>query len=144
MPEDIPHTDARDILFRRMAIWFTSLILALAYGWLGGFVRESNGGLTFHWRWLVLIWAVIGFVITVYFWRKIWPPDNRAVTRRGVVIGAIGVAVPALWWLTFPFRALSGQHLWEVLAGLTAAAVVLTFGGWMIYRLGRAFEDDKG
>jgi hypothetical protein len=132
-----------DTLFRRMAIWFMAFILAATYGWLAGFVRQPNGGLIFHWRWLVLIWACIGFVSTVYFWHKIWPSENRPATRKGAIEGTIALAVPGLWWLIFPLRSQSGQHLWEVIAGLTAAVVVLSFGAFLIFRLGRAFEDDK-
>jgi len=132
-----------DILFRRMAICFTALSLAAAYGWLAGFVRQANGDLTFHWRWMVLVWGLIGFASTIYFWRKLWPPGNRASTRKGIIEGAIVLAVPGIWWLIFPLRSQSGQHLWQVIEGLTAAAIVLTFGAWMIIKLGKAFEDDK-
>ncbi|HUA65021.1 MAG TPA: hypothetical protein VME24_04180 [Alphaproteobacteria bacterium] len=132
-----------DVLFRRLAIWSIALILAATYGWLAGFVRQADGGLIFHWRWLVLIWAGIGFVSTVYFCHKIWPRESRPATRKGIIEGAIALALPALWWLIFPLRSQSGQHLWEVIAGLTAAVLVLSFGAFLIYRLGRAFEDDK-
>ena len=141
-PESISPAD-RDVLFRRMVVWFTALSLAAVYGWLAGFVRQSDGGLTFHWRWMVLVWAFIGLASTVYFWHKIWPPGNLVETRKGVVEGTIALALPGVWWLLFPLRSQSGQHLWQVLEGLTAAALVLTFGAWMIVRLGRAFEDDE-
>jgi hypothetical protein len=135
--------EAGDILFRRMVVWFTALSLAAVYGWLAGFVRQSDGGLTFHWRWMVLIWAFIGLASTVYFWHKIWPLGNRVTARKGVVEGTIALALPGIWWLLFPLRSQSGQHLWQVLEGLTAAALVLTFGAWMVIRLGKAFEDDE-
>jgi hypothetical protein len=142
MPESIQQTE-QDTLFRRMAIWFMALTLAATYGWLAGFVRQPNGGLIFHWRWLVLLWACIGFASTFYFWHKIWPPEDRPATRKGIIEGSIALAVPGLWWLIFPLRSQSGQHLWEVIVGLTAAVVVLSFGAFLIFRLGRAFEDDK-
>jgi hypothetical protein len=143
MPQNVQQSDQRDLLFRRMVIWFTALSLAGAYGWLAGFVRQPNGDLTFHWRWLVLVWALIGLFSTVYFWRKIWPPGNRAATRKGIVEGSIAAGLPGLWWLIFPLRSQTGQHLWQVVEGLTAAAIVLTFGAWMIIRLMKGFEDDK-
>lgn len=143
MPEDVQQLEERDILFRRMVIWFTALSMAAAYGWMAGFVRQANGELMFHWRWMIPVWALVGLGTTLYFWRKIWPPGNRASTRGGIAQGIVAVAVPGIWWLILPLRAQSGQHLWEVLAGLAAAAVVLAFGAWMIVRLGKAFEDDK-
>lgn len=141
-PEPKPLSDG-DILFRRMAIWFTALSLAAAYGWLAGFVRQSNGDLTFHWRWMVPVWAFVGLASTIYFWHKIWPPGIGVATRRGIIEGVIALALPGFWWLIFPLRSQSGQHLWQVVAGLTAAVLVLSFGAWMIIRLGKAFEDDK-
>jgi hypothetical protein len=143
MPENVSPPDPRDIAFRRMLSSGTAMCLVLAYGWLAGFVRQPNGDLTFHWRWLVLVWAFIGFASTIYFWHKIWPPGNRTATRGGVVKGVIALAVPGIWWLIFPLRSQSGQHLWQVVEGLTAAVLVLAFGAWLIFRLGRAFEDDK-
>lgn len=140
--EPIPSSGG-DALFRRMAIWFTVVILTAAYGWLGGFVRQADGGLIFHWRWLVLIWACIGFFTTIYFWHKVWPPEDRPPGRKGIIEGVIALALPGVWWLILPLRAQSGQHLWEVVMGLTAAVLVLSFGAFLVYHLGRAFEDDK-
>jgi hypothetical protein len=141
--ENIQPIDRGDLVFRRMVGVSTAVVLAAAYGWLAGFVRQPNGDLDFHWRWPVLVWAFIGFATTVYFWRKIWPPGNHAATRKGIIGGVIVVALPGIWWLIFPLRSQSGEHLRQVITGLTAAVIVLSFGAWLIYRLGRAFEDDK-
>lgn len=128
-------------MFRRMVGVSTAVVLAAAYGWLAGYVRQPNGDLNFHWRWLVLIWAFIGFVTTLYFWRKVWPSGNRPATRKGIIGGVTAVALPGIWWLIFPLRSQSGEHLRQVITGLTAAVIVLSFGAWLIYRLGKAFEE---
>jgi hypothetical protein len=144
MPDVPEPSSSSDALFKRMFVLFTALSLAGTYGWLAGFVRQPNGDLIFHWRWLVLVWTVIGFASTVYFWRKIWPPQNRAATRKDIVIGTIVLLLPGLWWLILPLRSISSEHRWSVITGLAIAAAVLTFGAWMVMRLGKAFEDDKG
>jgi hypothetical protein len=132
-----------DLLFRRIVAVSMALCLGLTYGWLAGFVRESDGNLTFHWQWMVLVWALIGIGSSIYFWRCIWPPPNRPeATRKQIVAGSIVLGVPGLWWLIFPLRSLSGQHFWQVMEGLTVAAIVLTLGAFMIIRLGKAFEND--
>ncbi|HEV2318699.1 MAG TPA: hypothetical protein VGV18_03050 [Verrucomicrobiae bacterium] len=141
MPEPQRQTGPGEIHFRRIVSISTALSLAVAYGWLAGFVRQPNGKLTFQWRWLVAVWALTGIVTTIYFWRKIWPPVDRAASRRGIVKGTVALALPGIWWLIFPLRSQSGQNLWQVIEGLAAAALVLTFGAWMLIRLGRAFED---
>jgi hypothetical protein len=148
MPEDpsllAPPPSESDGPFRRMITLSTASSLGVAYGWLAGFVRQSNGDLTFQWRWPVLLWAVIGLGSTIYFWRKIWPPADRPdATRKDIVEGSVALALPGVWWLLFPLRSLSGQHFWQVVEGLSIAAVVLTFGALMVIRLGRAFEEDK-
>ncbi|MGH7941881.1 MAG: hypothetical protein ACREFR_12510 [Limisphaerales bacterium] len=124
-----------------MVIWFTTLSLALAYGWLAGFVRQPDGDLTFHWRWRVAIWAFIGLASAAYFWGKAWRSDNRKPPRLGLLKATVVLAVPGIWWLIFPLRSLSGERFWQVIEGLAVAAVVLAFGAWMILRLARAFED---
>ena len=143
-PPDVQSPSDGDIMFRRIVSVFTALSLAVTYGWLGGFVRQSDGDLSFHWRWMVLAWALIGLASSFFFWWAIWPPGNSTANRGRLIEGTIALALPAIWWLTFPLRSQSGPHLRQVATGLTAAAVVLAFGAWMIARLGRAFEDDEG
>jgi hypothetical protein len=143
MSESPSPSDASDFLFKRFMAVSTALSLGVAYGWLAGFVRDTNGGLNFHWRWQIFLWAFIGLASTFYFWRKVWPPPNRPpAARKDIVVGSIALALPGLWWLIFPLRSLSGAHFWNVVEGLSIAACVLTFGAWMIIRLGRGFEQE--
>src|ERR1700734_3453871 len=138
-----PSSASSDALFKRMVAIFTAASLAAAYGWLAGFDRAADGVFAFHWRWQILLWAVIGLVSTLYFWRKTQPAENRpAAARKDIVEGSLALALPGLWWLIFPLRSQSGQHFWQVVGGLSIAAVVLTIGALMIIRLGRAFEND--
>lgn len=142
-PSPVNPPPVSDVLFRRIVAVFTALSLAAAYGWLAGFVRQANGDLSFHWRWHVILWALVGLFSALYFWRKIWPPEGRPdATRKDIVKGSIALLLPGLWWLLLPLRSLSGQHLRDVTEGLVAAAIVLTFGAWMVIRLGKGFEDD--
>jgi hypothetical protein len=65
---------------------------------------------------------------------------RTAATRKDIIKGSAALLLPSLWWITFPLRFLSGQHFWDVVIGLAAAATVLTFGAWMVIRLIKAFE----
>jgi hypothetical protein len=140
-PDQSPTAKASDALFKQIIIVSCASSLAMMYGWLACFDRQPDGDFHFHLRWLGLLWFVIGFGSTTFFWRKIWPPQNDpTATRKDVVIGSIVLVVPGLWWLTFPLRFLSGQHFWDVMTGLIAAAMVLSFGAWMVIKLIKAFE----
>jgi FtsH-binding integral membrane protein len=136
-----PTAKASDALFKRIIIVSCALSLVTMYGWLACFDRQQNGDFYFHWRWIALLWIVIGLASNAFFWRKIWPPEGRAIaTRKDIIIGSIVLGAPCLWWLTFPLRFLSGQHFWDVMTGLIAAAIVLSFGAWMVIKLIKAFE----
>ena len=139
--DTLSNTQATDVLFRRMVIISTALSLAAIYGWLACFDRQPNGDLYFHCRWNGLLWIFIGLGSSWYFWQKVWPPEHvPAAARKEVIKGSAALIAPALWWAIFPLRFLSGQHFWDVVIGLAAAATVLTFGAWMVIRLINAFE----
>jgi hypothetical protein len=148
MPANLEPTVAQppstnDVRFRRIMVISTALSMAAAYGWLAGFARQPDGDLAFQWRWLILLWALIGFATTVYFWRKAWPlPGQPEATRKDIVQSSVVVILPGLWWLALPLRSLSGQHAHQVIEGLIAAAIVLSFGAFMVIRLGKGFEEE--
>jgi len=132
-----------DLRFRRMVIVFTALSLAAAYGWLAGFVRQPDGDLSFQWRWLIIVWVLIGIVSPIYFWRKIWPPENHpASTRKDKVKGSIALLLPGVWWMIFPLLSLSGQHGYAVIEGLIPVVLVLSYGAFMITHLVKGFEKE--
>ena len=144
MAEPVPTvtpTRTSSTLHRRVVVIGTVLSLAVAYGWMASFKRQPGGEMAFRWGWPTLVWCLIGTGSCLYFWRKIWPPDDRSrPARRDVIIGALVLLLPGLWWLTLPLRFLSGQTLTDVSGGLVVAALVLSFGAWVITRLVKAFE----
>lgn len=113
------------------------------YGWLACFVRLPSGDFHFQWRWEGLLWVIVALLSSVYFWRKIWPPSGET-TRNDKIKGSLALFVPCIWWLLLPLRFMSGQHFWDVMSGLIAAALVLTFGAWMVIHLIKAFEGSEG
>ena len=144
MAESVPTVTAARIsnmLFRRAVVIGTVLSLAIAYGWMASFERQPGGEMTFRWGWPTLVWCLIGTGSCLYFWRKIWPPDDRSrPTRREIIVGSLVLLLPSLWWLTLPLRFLKGQTLRDVGSGLVVAALVLSFGAWVLARLVKAFE----
>lgn len=138
-----PSQSSEDRPFRRMIVISTAVSLAAAYGWLAGFVRQPDGDLVFHWRWLILLWTMIGLASTLYFWRKVWPIRDQARPRHmDIVKASIALCLPGVWWLIFPLRSLSGEHFRQVAEGLVAATLVLSFGAWMLILLAKGLEND--
>ena len=128
-------------LLRQVVVIATILSLATAYGWMASFDRQPGGDMASHWSWATAIWGLVGAASSIFFWRKIWPPKDRPPSTRGQIIaGSVVLLLPGLWWLTSPLWSLSRQTFRDVGTGLVAAAMVLTFGAWMVTRLIKAFE----
>ncbi|HVU09217.1 MAG TPA: hypothetical protein VHG89_11805 [Verrucomicrobiae bacterium] len=134
---------SNDTIFRRAMVFFTIVFLAVAYGWLACLNRTANGDINFHWRWSALLWIAIGIVSPIYFWRQVWPVKNSGQNRRKrVVFGSFVLVAPWLWWMVYPLWFLSGKHFADVLTGLLAAAAVLSFGAWMVFKLIKGFAEE--
>jgi hypothetical protein len=144
MAEPVPTvtpTRTSNTLHRRVVVIGTVFSLAVAYGWMASFERQPGGEMAFRWGWPTLVWCLIGIGSCLYFWRKIWPPDDRSRPKQPeIIIGSLVLLLPGLWWLTLPLRFLKGQTLRDVSSGLVVAALVLSFGAWIITRLVKAFE----
>ena len=131
--------------FKYAIIISTALTFAAVFGWLACIDRQENGDLDFRWHWSALLWIVIGIASTIYFWRQVWPAQNDSSVgkRNRLVKGWTALLIPSLIWMTYPLRFLSGKHFTDVLAGLTAAAIVLTLGALMLFRLIKGFNENE-
>ena len=134
--------DARGL--RQVVIVSTALTFAAVFGWLACIQRLDSGEIEFHWQASAWLWIVIGIASTIYFWRQIWPAQNVSPTGAGkrVFKGWAVLMIPSLLWMAYPLRFISGQQLLNVFTGLIIAASVLTFGGWMVFRLIKGFADE--
>ena len=131
--------------FRLVIVAATALGFAAVFGWLACIQRKENGEVEFHWQMGAWLWIAIGIACTVYFWRQVWPVKNHspAGARRRVIKGWAALLIPSLMWMAYPLRFISGQQLLNVFIGLAIAATVLTFGGWMVFRLIKGFANEE-
>jgi hypothetical protein len=130
-----------DCIFKRIITIFTSLGLAVLYGWLACLVRQPDDGFNFQWRWSGLIWAIIGLGSTAYFWYKIWPKTRPArADRVNDLKGALAFALPNLWWLTLPLRPHSDQYSWGELTGFIAPLAIVICYEQVLVRLVKTFQ----
>ena len=123
----------------------TVLVFAGVFGWLACLQRMDGGEVEFHWQWRAGLWITIGIASPVYFWRQIWPVTAvppAGATRRAIT-GWAALLLPSLMWMAYPLRFISGQQLLNVCIGLSIAATVLAFGGWMVFRLIQGFANEE-
>ncbi len=113
--------------------------------WLACIKRMAGGEVEFHWQWNAWLWIAVGIASPVYFWRQIWPtqPVSKNGATRRQIKGWAALLIPSLMWMAYPLRFISGQQLLNVGIGLAIAGTVLTFGGWMVYRLIKGFAADE-
>ena len=123
----------------------TALVFAAMFGWLACLQRMESGEVEFHWQRSAWLWIALGLVGPVYFWRQIWPGQtvSPAGAARRQIKGWAALLVPSLMWMAYPLRFISGQQRLNVGIGLGVAAMVLTFGGWMVFRLIKGFADEE-
>lgn len=131
--------------FRLLTIISSAVLFAAVFGWLACIQRTAGGAVEFHWQGSAWLWIATGIASPVYFWRQIWPgqDDSRAVSLSRVIKGWAVLLIPSLMWMAYPLRFISGQQLLNVSIGLAVAALVLTCGGWMVFRLIKGFAADE-
>jgi hypothetical protein len=131
--------------FKRVIIVSTALIFAAVFGWLSCMERKLNGDVDFRWHWSALLWVAIGIASMVYFWRQIWPTQNDGIgsKHKRLIKGWAALLIPSLMWMAYPLRFISGQRLFDVFFGLMLAAMVLTLGGCMVFRLIKGFNENE-
>jgi hypothetical protein len=133
---------------QRQNLWYKRIVTVLAaaclgamYSWLACFMPSTEGSSHFHWRWMALLWIIIGVGSSTFFWHKIWPPSHYpAVSKNGIIKGIVALILPAIWWLAFPLRFWVGEHYWNIITAFVLVAMALSYGAWMITRLVKAFE----
>ena len=139
-----PPKSEGDNAFERIAAVGTAAGFAVVLGSVACVVPAGAQGLDFRWRWLALLWGAVGLAGGWHLWRLLWrleaePSDKarRRLIRFCVVLFIGGVAAFA-----YPFRYVAPEKFRDVLTGLGAAVLVLTFAGWMLFRLFRSLSSE--
>ncbi len=141
-PESEHLADERRL--KRVIEWSMTLCVGTMAGFFAS-VRSVNPEITFRFDWFTLGALVGGGWMGHLFWRVI-PRDYPGAPR-----GAKRWLPLALWLLvqvgamifTFGYgmKDLSGEKHREMLIGTGLAMVVLTFVGFLLWRVGKFFED---
>ncbi len=106
---------------------------------------RTSQGLVFHWRWFALVWMTIGAGAGWFLWQAVWAADAAGTprVRRRFVTWLVLLAIGGAAVFVFPIIYVPAAQFRDVLTGLIAAVLVLSFVGWMIFRLGKLFSEPQ-
>jgi uncharacterized protein YfiM (DUF2279 family) len=131
----------QEIVLRRIISASTALGFAAALGSAACVERGVNHGLAFRWHWSALAWMTLGVAAAYRLWHLVWLAQSDATgkaRKRLVRYGAL-LTVGGLGVFVYPMVFVAREQFGDVLIGLIAAFAVLTFVGWMIYRVFQGF-----
>ena len=86
----------------------------------------------------MFIGAAAGWFLWVLIGRLEANPSVAA--RRGLVVYCVLLSLGGLAVFAYPFRFVPPEKFRDVLIGLVAALIVLSFAGWMLFRLFKALS----
>lgn len=134
-----------DCAFERIAAVGTASAFAIVLGSLACVVPAGAQGLDFRWHWVAVVWGAVGLAGGWRLWHLLWrvqaeptPRARRRLLRYCFLLLLGGVAAFA-----YPFRFVAPEKFQDVLTGLGAAVIVLTFAGWMLFRLFRSLSREE-
>ncbi len=122
--------------------------MTLSLGAMAGFfasIRSVNPELVFRFDWFTLAALLAGGWMGHLFWRVI--PRNVPGSRRGpkrwvpLVLWLVVQVGAMVFTFGYGLKDLSGEKHREMLIGTGLALVVLTFVAFLLWRVGRFFED---
>jgi hypothetical protein len=129
-------------VFGRIASTATALSFAVVLGSVACLEWSPSAGLGFRWQWPALLWMFIGAAAGWYLWRLLGrlEANPSQAARKRLVVYCLVLVVGGLAAFAYPFRFVPAEKFRDVLIGLVAALVVLSFSGWMLFRLFRALN----
>ena len=140
--QQAPTPDGSARTFGRIAAVATGLSFAIVLGSVACVDWSPAAGLGFRWRWAALLWMGVGLAAGGYLWLligRLETAPSHAAQRR-LVIYCIVLLLAGLAVFAYPFRFVPPEKFRDVLIGLAAALFVLSFAGWMLFRLFRALS----
>lgn len=135
---------ADELRLKRVIEWSMTLSVGAMAGFFAS-IRRVNPELEFRFDWLTLLALIAGGWMGHLFWRVI-PRDTPGAprgTKRWLPLGLwLAVQFGAMiFTFGYGMKDLSGEKHREMLIGTGLAVVVLTFIAFLLWRVGKFFED---
>ncbi len=128
--------DSRD--FEKLVIWVSTLSIAVMAGFLAS-IKQINPAVQFQFTIFSVVAFVAGGGLTAIFLRFILKGNK---SRKGLLVVAVAIAC-VLGYFLIGIKHVSSDNRQDVIIGTAAAVIVLSFLGFVLWRMTRFFESDQ-
>lgn len=128
--------DSRD--FEKLVIWTSTFSIGVLAGFLAS-IKQVNPAVHFQFSVLSVVAFLLGGALTFLFLRSVLGKN----TRHRALLVAIAAVAAVLGYFAFGIRHVSSDNRRDVTIGTAIALVVLSFVGWLIWRVAKFFESDQ-
>ncbi|HLX72163.1 MAG TPA: hypothetical protein VKV04_21300 [Verrucomicrobiae bacterium] len=128
--------DSRD--FEKLVIWVSTLSIAVMAGFLAS-IKQINPAVQFQFTIFSVFAFVAGGGLTAIFLRFILKGNK---SRKGLLVVAVAIAC-VLGYFLIGIKHVSSDNRQDVIIGTAAAVIVLSFLGFVLWRMTRFFESDQ-
>lgn len=128
--------DARD--FEKLVIRVSTFSIAVMAGFLAS-IKQINPAVQFRFSILSVVAFLAGGAFTALFLRFILKGRQH---KRGLFVVAVAIAC-VLGYFLFGIKNVSPDSRRDVTIGTGIAIAVLSFAGWLLWRVAKFFEEDQ-
>lgn len=128
--------DERD--FEKLVIWVSTLSIAAMAGFLAS-IKQVNPSVQFRFSIFSVVAFIVGGALTALFLRFVLKGNK---SKRGLLVVAVAIAC-VLGYFFIGIKHVSPENRRDVIIGTAAAVAVLSFLGWVLWRISRFFESDQ-
>ena len=128
--------DERD--FEKLVIWVSTFSIAVMAGFLAS-IKQVNPAVEFRFSVFSVIAFIAGGALTALFLRFVLKGKK---SKRGLLV--VGVAIACvLGYFFIGIKHVSGDNRRDVTIGTAIAVAVLSFLGWVLWRISRFLESEQ-
>lgn len=127
--------DSRD--FEKLVFWVSTFSIAVMAGFLAS-IKQINPAVQFRFSIFSVVAFIAGGALTALFLRFILKGRK---SRKGLLV--VGVAIVCvLGYFFIGIKHVSSDNRRDVIIGTVAAVIVLSFLGFILWRISRFFESE--
>lgn len=128
--------DERD--FEKLVVWVSTLSIAATAGFLAS-IKQVNPAVQFRFSIFSVVAFIAGGALTALFLRFILKGKK---SKRGLLV--VGVAIACvLGYFLIGIKDVSSENRRDVIIGTALAVAVLSFLGYVLWRISRFLESDQ-